>query len=175
LQFRPDPAPFARVLSPAFARLLSLFAATGAVSTGLLAGCARSDANVSAEKTAPTVLRVSSDGEFLAFTPQELTCRTGERVRVIFHHAGQRLPQDHNWVLAAPGTAEAVMQAGIAAGQPNSFVPPRDPRVLAATPLCGRGAEAAVEFTAPAPGDYPFVCTFPGHGAEMRGVLHVTR
>ena len=23
------------------------------------------------------------------------------------------------------------------------------------------------------PGDYPYVCTFPGHGVMMRGVMHV--
>lgn len=66
------------------------------------------------------------------------------------------------------------MQAGVTAGAANGFVPPHDQRVLAATPLCGRGGEAVVEFAAPQAGDYPFVCMFPGHGAEMRGVLHVT-
>jgi plastocyanin len=33
----------------------------------------------------------------------------------------------------------------------------------------------AIEFTAPsAPGDYPYVCTFPGH-STMRGILKVTK
>ena len=31
----------------------------------------------------------------------------------------------------------------------------------------------AIEFTAPAAGDYPYMCTFPGHGAIMKGVMKV--
>jgi azurin len=31
-----------------------------------------------------------------------------------------------------------------------------------------------VDFTAPAPGDYPFIRTYSGHAAFMHGVLHVT-
>jgi hypothetical protein len=32
----------------------------------------------------------------------------------------------------------------------------------------------SVSFVAPTPGDYPFLCTNPGHGAVMHGILHVT-
>lgn len=140
-----------------------------------LAGCTRQlAAPADSEAASPIVLRVASEGEFLAFEPTELTCPTGARVRLIFRHTGQRLPQEHNWVLVLPGTSEAVMQAGMAAGQKAGYVPPGDARVLAATPMCGRGQEAVIEFTAPPPGDYPFLCTFPGHGAVMRGTLTTT-
>jgi azurin len=40
--------------------------------------------------------------------------------------------------------------------------------------LIDHGKEQVIEFTAPTkPGDYPYVCTFPGHHLLMRGVLHV--
>ena len=39
--------------------------------------------------------------------------------------------------------------------------------------MCGRGQVVMVEFIAPAAGDYPFICTFPGHAQSMWGVLHV--
>ena len=119
-------------------------------------------------------LHVQTDGEFLTFVPSELTCSAGARVRLVFHHAGQRIPQDHNWVLVKPGTLEAVDQAASTAGEANGWLPQHDPRVLAATKLCHPGGTATVEFIAPSPGDYPFFCSFPGHAAEMRGVLHVT-
>ena len=48
-----------------------------------------------------------------------------------------------------------------------------DPRVIAATPLCDKGKTVMVQFVAPPPGDYPFVCST--HPEDMRGVLHVTR
>jgi azurin len=122
---------------------------------------------------APAVLRISSDGDFLAFTPDELTCRSGAQVRVIFQHTGKRIQQLHNWVLLKPGTDEAFLEAALTSDESPKWNPPKDPRVLAATKLCGPGHKAMVEFTAPAPGDYPFICSFAGHGAEMRGVLHV--
>ncbi len=119
-------------------------------------------------------LNVSSDGDFLAFAPDELTCKTGTTIRVIFHHAGERITQQHNWVLLKPDSEEAFITASLKAGESMGWVPPGDKNVIAATPLCGIGMTAMAEFTAPAPGDYPFVCSFAGHGEEMRGMLHVT-
>ncbi len=123
----------------------------------------------------PVVLHVATDGEFLAFAQTELTCATGARVRLIFKHAGRRIPQKHNWALVLPGSEQAVEKAGTAAGEANNWLPKDDRRVLAATPLCSPGGEAVVEFTAPAAGDYPFICSTPAHAAEMHGVLHVTK
>jgi azurin len=123
----------------------------------------------------PIDLKIKSDGDFLAFTPEELTCPTRAHVRLWFHHAGQRIMQEHNWVLVKPGSAEAVEQAAAQAGEANRWLPRGNPNILAATPMCGLGQTEMIEFVAPAPGDYPFICSFPGHAAEMRGVLHVTR
>lgn len=119
-------------------------------------------------------LRIASDGDLLAFKPDHLTCPAGAEVRLTFQHAGKYITQDHNWVLVAPGEAEAVEKAGLAAGEKSGWVPSGDPRVLAATPLCGKGRLVTVQFVAPAAGDYPFICTNPGHSAVMHGVLHVT-
>jgi azurin len=127
-----------------------------------------------ADMPATVSLYVASDGDFLAFKPAELTCPAGARVRLTFHHAGRRVQQKHDWVLLKPGTADAFMQAVLAAGEKDNWMPPDDPRVLAATPQIDPGESVTIEFTAPPPGDYPFVCTYTGHGDVMRGVLHVT-
>lgn len=130
---------------------------------------------VSRADTAPAAkLYVESDGDFLAFKPVELSCPAGAQVTLTFHHAGSRIQQQHDWVLLQPGTADAFMDAVLEAGEKNGWMPPNDPRVIAATPQIGPGESVTIEFTAPPPGDYPFVCTFEGHGAVMRGVLHVT-
>ena len=128
-----------------------------------------------AGKRGPRVrLDISSDGDLLAFKPDSLTCVSGAQVHLVFHHSGKYITQDHNWVLVRPGTADAVAAAGLQAGEQHGFVAPGDSRVLAATQLCGKGQQVSVDFVAPAPGDYPFLCTNPGHGAVMHGVLHVT-
>ena len=41
--------------------------------------------------------------------------------------------------------------------------------ILASTGLLDPGATEQVSFTAPAPGTYQFVCTFPGHNFSMFG------
>jgi azurin len=118
-------------------------------------------------------LMIATDGDLLAFDPTELTCPSGSLVHLTFHHAGKYIRQEHDWVLTLPGTSAAVDQAGLEAGESAGYVPHGDKRVLAATALCGKGQSVTVDFVAPAPGDYPFLCTYPGHGAVMHGVLHV--
>jgi azurin len=133
----------------------------------LLFGCRRRSAP---NDTQTVELHIATDGDFLAFVPNELTCRTGSRVRLVFHHSGEHVPQQHNWMLVEPGTLDDVDKAAAAAGEANGWVPQHDARVLAATSLCNPGGTATVEFVAPTPGDYQFLCSFPGHGAEMRGI-----
>jgi azurin len=119
-------------------------------------------------------LSIASDGDLLAFSPDHLTCPTDAAVHLTFSHTGKYITQNHNWVLTVPGAAEAVAQAAMAAGENSGWEPRGDKRVLAATPPCGKGRHVSVDFVAPAPGDYPFLCTTPGHGAVMHGVLRVT-
>ena len=119
-------------------------------------------------------LSIASDGDLLAFKPDRLRCPTAAQVRLTFHHTGKYVRQDHNWVLIMPGTAEAVEKAALAAGEHHGWVSPGNKDVLAATPMCSKGQQVSVEFIAPPPGDYPFICSNPGHGAVMHGVLQVT-
>ncbi|MBL9132560.1 MAG: hypothetical protein JNG86_15250, partial [Verrucomicrobiaceae bacterium] len=48
---------------------------------------------------------------------------------------------------------------------------PASDDVLHHTKLLDMSKEETLVFTLPAAGDYPFVCSFPGHGILMRGVL----
>jgi azurin len=126
------------------------------------------------DKRSELNLTVSTDGDLLAFKPVELTCTAGALVHLTFFHTGKYIRQDHDWVLTMPGAADVVAQAGLAAGESAGYLAQGDRRVLAATKMCGKGEHVSVDFTAPAPGDYPFICTYPGHAAFMHGVLHVT-
>ncbi|MBC7569645.1 MAG: ThuA domain-containing protein [Spirosoma sp.] len=86
----------------------------------------------------------------------------------------------HNLVICKPGTIEKVGKAADALAQDmkgadKSYIP-QMPEVLAATKLVNPGEAFTLEFTAPAkPGDYPFVCTFPGHWRIMQGVMRVEK
>lgn len=130
---------------------------------------------LAASRKRPEVnLAISTDGDLLAFKPVELTCPTAALVHLTFFHTGKYIRQDHDWVLTMPGAAEVVAKAGLAAGESSGYLARGGREVLAATNMCGKGQQVSVDFTSPAPGDYPFICTYPGHAAFMHGVLHVT-
>ena len=58
-------------------------------------------------------------------------------------------------------------------GMANSFVPESN-QVLAYTPLVLPGNTYKLYFKAPTkPGKYEYICTYPGHGLTMWGILHV--
>lgn len=133
-----------------------------------LAGCGHG------QPAAPEVgLLVESDGDLLVFKPKELTCHSGDQVRLAFHNAARYVDFQHNWVLIRPHTFDAVIAAANTAGEAHGWVPAGDPDIIAATPVCAKGQVVTTGFVAPAAGDYLYICTFPGHAQSMWGVLHV--
>lgn len=85
----------------------------------------------------------------------------------------------HNLVIGAPGSLEEIGSAADRmAGDPwsqggKAFVP-KSEKVLYATPLVGPRKSISLTFVAPkAVGDYPYLCTYPGHWVRMKGILHV--
>jgi len=115
-------------------------------------------------------LDIESDGDFLAFRPDTMTCPAGALVRLKFHHAGKIISARHNWVLTHPGQLEALTKEAL---DVDGVLPKDDPLVIAATPLCDRGETVTTQFVAPQPGDYPFLCST--HPEDMRGILRVTK
>ena len=84
----------------------------------------------------------------------------------------------HNLVIARQGQLAKVGVAGEAmAADPNAYAKnfvPTLPEVLQATKLLQPGQVERILITAPSEaGDYPYVCTFPGHWTRMNGVMHV--
>lgn len=84
----------------------------------------------------------------------------------------------HNLLITVPGSLQEVGEAADALaqlpeGQEKQYVPDV-PQVLYATALINPGEYAVLQFTSPSkPGEYPFVCTFPGHWQTMNGMLKV--
>jgi plastocyanin len=132
----------------------------------VLLGCGRRP------KSEPKVvdLYIQSDGDLIAFGSDTLTCPTGALVRLTFHHAGRFVSARHNWVLTYPDQLETLSKEFL----DNDGIPSKDdPRILAATPMCDKGGTVMTQFTAPPPGDYPYLCST--HPEDMRGILHVTK
>ncbi len=120
-----------------------------------------------------TTIRIGTLVEQMKYDTAKLTVKAGKKIKLTFANP-DFLP--HNIVLVQPGKLEAVAAAAIAMGAEGfktGFVP-KSSDIIWASKLIDHGKEEVIEFTAPTkPGNYPYVCTFPGHAMMMRGVLTV--
>ncbi|NNE92191.1 MAG: hypothetical protein HKN23_11135 [Verrucomicrobiales bacterium] len=113
----------------------------------------------------------------LQFSPKKLSVEPGVKVRVIFQNPDI---MQHNWLLIAPGSADEIgALADQMAAQPDAikkqYIPDSD-KVLVASQLIAPQGEEELVFNAPTePGEYPYICTFPGHWRIMQGVLTVAK
>ncbi|MEI6872814.1 MAG: plastocyanin/azurin family copper-binding protein [Verrucomicrobiota bacterium] len=105
----------------------------------------------------------TTEFEVSAGKPVELTFKNA----CIMPHNLLILPKD-----AEPKVVNAVNALG-AEGFEKGFVP-EVPEIVVASKLLPSNASEVLKFTAPAaPGEYLFLCTFPGHWFTMRGVMRV--
>tara|TARA_B110000438_G_scaffold41791_1_gene41574 strand:+ start:150 stop:1454 length:1305 start_codon:yes stop_codon:yes gene_type:complete len=112
--------------------------------------------------------------EKLLYDTKKFTVRTGQKVTVLFKNDDY---PPHNLIFVKPGTADEVAALAIALGAEGfakQFRPDTD-KILWGSTMLEHGQRATIQFTAPTPGDYPYVCTFPGHSVIMRGVMHVVK
>ncbi len=119
------------------------------------------------------ILRLTTAAN-LQYAPAQLTAKSGRPIAIAFENADL---MQHNVVVGRPGTLQAIGNAALAlAAKPEgiaqSYVP-KTADVLASVPLLNPKESAILTLPALAPGDYPYVCTFPGHWLVMQGTLHV--
>jgi azurin len=155
----------------AHAAMTTANAATAAAATATPASAALPTAEPVAEK--PIEITLSTVGDTMAFDKAMLIVQTGKTVHITVKNKGTMAVMQHNWVLVKPGTEAAVALDGLNNAPDAGYVVP-GPNVLAASNLAAPGGVAEVTFVAPAPGKYPYICTFPGHYMTMKGVLTVT-
>ncbi len=121
-----------------------------------------------------TVLRVQAAAG-LQFAPTKLSVVAGTKVRLLFVNPDI---MQHNFLLLKPGSvAEIGALADKMAAQPGAiekhYIPGSD-KVLVSSKLVAPQSDEKLVFQAPTtPGDYPYICTFPGHWQVMQGVLTV--
>lgn len=88
------------------------------------------------------------------------------------------VPQPHNLLILKPGSKDKVIAlANAMLTDPNAMAKdyiPESPDIIAHTKLIQPGQTGTVEVELEA-GEYPYLCTFPGHSILMNGVLTVTK
>ena len=133
------------------------------------------DPNAGAKPDKTIILRVVKD--VMKYDQTLLTAKAGSLLRIDFRNPDF---MQHNLLVLKPGTINKVGDAADKLAQdPNGskmqYVP-KMPEVVAFTPLVNPQSTYVLTFRVPdQAGDYPFVCTFPGHWRIMNGILRVTK
>jgi len=114
----------------------------------------------------------------MQFDLKTFEVKSGEKITVTFKNIGKvpKIAMGHNLVFLKKGiSAIAFGQKALGAGANANNALPDSVKddTIAATKLLGPDEKETISFTAPEPGNYEYVCTFPGHFAMMRGVMKV--
>lgn len=122
-----------------------------------------------------TVIKLGVIPHEMKFNKATFTVKAGAQVTIDFENPDF---MQHNLVIGQKGSMEII---GAAAdelardpkGAEQNYVP-KIPQVIAATRLVDPEGRESIVFTAPTePGEYPFVCTVPGHWRIMNGIMKV--
>jgi azurin len=112
----------------------------------------------------------------MKFGVTAIEAKPGETLKIVLKNIGT-LPKEamgHNWVLLKAGTdIAAFATASIMAKDTDYIAASQKDKVIASIGVLGPKKSGETTFTAPAPGEYNFICSFPGHYMLMKGTLTV--
>lgn len=120
----------------------------------------------------------STAGERDLILLETIEVQPGEEIRIRLTTRSD-LPKSamaHNWVLMVLGTDANAYVSEASKAMDEDYMPEAlSDQVLFHTEMVGGGETTEVTFTAPSePGDYEYLCSFPGHySAGMKGFLVV--
>lgn len=121
-----------------------------------------------------TEVTITPVGNEIKYEVTEFTVQAGETVRLIFDNLATSPAMQHNVVILQSSDAiDRVGMAALEAGAEQDYIP-QDDAIIAYTPMAQPQETVEVTFEAPSePGDYPYICTFPGHYTLMQGTMRV--
>jgi putative membrane-bound dehydrogenase-like protein len=132
---------------------------------------------VAAGAGSPLVVAIKTVPNDMTYSVKNFTVKPGQYVRITLTNPDE---MQHNLVFVRPGSVENVgelvnVMAKASDAAERNYVPPSED-VLLWTNLVDPGQSVTLEFVAPMQvGDYPYICTFPGHWKTMQGVMKVSQ
>ena len=122
------------------------------------------------------IIRISAVKERMLYDLKQFEVRAGQPVKLEFVNPDAI---SHNLVIIRPETEEAValevnrMIADLKQIEIGQYIPETD-AILFHTEMVPPNSSETLRFIAPKePGNYPYICTFPGHWTIMKGVMVV--
>ncbi len=122
-----------------------------------------------------TVIKLGVTPHEMKFNKATFTVKAGSQVTIDFENPDF---MQHNLVIGQKGSLETIGKAADELardpkGAEQNYVP-KIPQVIAATRLVDPEGRESLVFVAPTePGEYPFICTVPGHWRIMNGIMKV--
>lgn len=122
-------------------------------------------------------ITISPVGNTLKFDKSEFTVAPGQTVHLVFNNTADNMAMSHNVVVVrAESVINPIGQAAMVASDTDYIPVNMNSDIIAHTSMSAPGETVEVTFTAPStPGDYPYICTFPGHYLSMTGVMRVVK
>lgn len=147
-------------------RVLAAMLAIGMATTATVASAAE-----------PRVVKLKGS-DAMQYDVKVIQATPGEALKVTLTavSAMAKAEMSHNFVLLAKGTNADSFAMEAAMARDNGYIPKaKAASILAQTKLAGGGETVEVIFNAPKePGEYMYICTFPGHYmGGMKGKLIV--
>jgi uncharacterized cupredoxin-like copper-binding protein len=108
----------------------------------------------------------------LKFDIENFSVPQGSKVKLVFNNNDDML---HNLVIVNKGKGDEIGYKGMELGLKGAelgYVPDSED-VLYNTCILQPEASQAIYFIAPKAGEYPYICSFPGHFLVMKGVMKV--
>ena len=142
---------------------------------GMLPGSGGADFDKALDGLGATTFLIKTVPGQLRYDHRRLVVSSGAAVHLIFEN-NDLMP--HNLVVVEPGAIEEIgaaadLMAADVKAREKGYIP-ASKKVLWSTELLQPRGRHELKFMAPTePGEYPFVCTYPGHWRAMRGKLMV--
>ncbi len=123
-------------------------------------------------------IKIKSVKEMMQYDVKEFVVKAGKPVELTFENPDA---MQHNLLIIKPKSLETIGKASDKMitqrdAAERNYVPNLPQYIIASTPLVNPNQSYTLTFTAPTEvGNYPFVCTFPGHWRLMKGVMKVVK
>jgi azurin len=149
-----------------FIQLLALGALGCSAVFWFVTGCSR------APEAPPKEVKIQADDK-MRFDVTAFDASPGQKISVTITNIGTtpKFSMGHNFVLLDrainTGNVQASFLDKASTEASHDYVPPGDKNVLAHSKLLGPGESEVVTFNAPyIPGEYLYLCSFPGHYSQ---------
>ncbi|EDY81078.1 Copper binding protein, plastocyanin/azurin family [Verrucomicrobiia bacterium DG1235] len=134
-------------------------------------------ASLSAVLANAAEVTVTAD-DTMRFDTATIEATAGEPLTIVFKNQGSlpKAAMGHNLVVLKPGSDLATFGNAAVTAAANEYIPTQPDlaaQVLGHSKLLGPKESDTFILTFDAPGEYPFLCSFPGHWALMKGAIVV--